>query len=393
MDYAGSTRKLRLFAESDLQVDKTLVLVLLAMTGIGLVMVASASIPIAEQKTHQPFYFLIRQFAYLLVGMLGGYFILKVESNRWRRWAPVLLLFALVSLILVLMPGIGKVVNGSRRWISLGIVNLQVSELVKFCVLVYVADYLVRHKLAVQAGWMGFLRLMMIVLLISGLILAEPDFGTAVVLLSSCMAVMYLAGVGFFRLLPVVAVVAAVFALLASSTEYQLERLLSFWNPWADPYGAGYQLTNALIALGSGGIDGVGLGSSVQKLFYLPEAHTDFVYAVLGEELGLIGTVSVLLLFALFVWRAFVIAANAIGRQMYFCAYMAYGIGSWIGIQAVINIGVNLGVLPTKGITLPLMSYGGSSLVVTVFALALLLRIDYDTRQTEEVQYKRKYQL
>ncbi len=393
MDYTGPNRTLRLFTESDLQVDKTLVLVLLALIGIGLVMVASASIPIAEQQTHQPFYFLNRQFAYLLFAVLCGYFIIKVESEKWRRWAPVFLLLALVSLVLVLIPGIGKVVNGSRRWISLGIVNLQVSELAKLFVLIYVADYLVRHRLSVHNGWMGFLRLVMIVLLSSGLILAEPDFGTAVVLMSSGMTVMYLAGVRFLRLLLVFVVVASAFVLLALSTEYQLERMVSFMDPWADPYKTGYQLTNALIALGSGGVDGVGLGSSIQKLFYLPEPHTDFVYAVLGEELGLIGTVGVLLLFALFVWRAFIIAANAIGRKMYFCAYLAYGIGTWIGIQAVINIGVNLGVLPTKGITLPLLSYGGSSLVVTICALALLLRIDYDTRQTEEVQYKRKYKL
>jgi cell division protein FtsW len=283
-------------------------------------------------------------------------------------------------LLLVLMPGIGREVNGSTRWMSLGIINLQVSELVKLFVVVYMAGYLVRQGDEVRTSMRGFLKPMALLAVISVLLLCEPDFGATAVIVTTALAMMFVAGVRLWQFMILMLVVLAALSVLAVTSPYRMQRLTAFLDPWADPFNSGFQLTQALIAFGRGEWLGVGLGGSVQKLFYLPEAHTDFVFAVLAEELGLLGAVSVIVMFAIVVWRAFVMARLAEQCGKFFEAYLAYGLGVWIGMQAYINIGVNMGVLPTKGLTLPLMSYGGSSIMVMCVAIALLLRIDHEVR-------------
>jgi cell division protein FtsW len=283
-------------------------------------------------------------------------------------------------LVAVLIPGVGRQVNGSIRWLHLGFFNLQASELVKLFVIVYLAGYLVRRGEEVRTTLKGFLKPLAILTLFAVLLLLEPDFGTTAVMFATALGLMFLGGVRLWQFSALLAAVVAVLGGVALSSPYRLERLTTFLDPWADPFNSGFQLTQALIAIGRGEWLGVGLGGSIQKLFYLPEAHTDFLFAVLAEELGLLGVTVVIALFTLVVWRAFVIAYRAEQSGNRFAAYLAYGIGMWIGLQAFINMGVNMGALPTKGLTLPLMSYGGSSIVVMCMAVALLMRVDYETR-------------
>jgi cell division protein FtsW len=275
---------------------------------------------------------------------------------------------------------VGREVNGSTRWLHLGLFNLQASELVKLFVIVYLAGYLVRRGEEVRTTLKGFLKPLVILAALSVLLLLEPDFGTTAVMFATALGMMFLGGVRLWQFSALLALVVAVMAGVALSSPYRLERLTTFLDPWADPFNSGFQLTQALIAIGRGEWLGVGLGGSIQKLFYLPEAHTDFLFAVLAEELGLLGVMTVIVLFTLVVWRAFVIAYRAELSGNRFAGYLAYGIGMWIGLQAFINMGVNMGALPTKGLTLPLMSYGGSSIVVMCMAVALLMRVDYETR-------------
>ena len=289
-----------------------------------------------------------------------------------------LLMFALFLLILVLIPGIGKTVNGSTRWLPLGVFNLQVSELVKLFLLVYVAGYLVRHGEAVRKTMWGFLKPMMMVGLAGLLLLLEPDFGATVVIMSTVLGMTFLCGARFTQFFSFVTLFAGAALLLVITSPYRMQRLVSFANPWADPFDSGFQLTQSLIAIGTGGWFGTGLGGSVQKLFYLPESHTDFLFAVLSEELGFAGVSLVVMLYAVILYRAFAIAVKAEHAGNFFASYLAYGIGIWLAMQAVINMGVNMGLLPTKGLTLPLMSYGGSSLVVCCMAIGLLMRIHYE---------------
>ncbi len=355
------------------------------LLALGLLMVTSASMPLADSKTGQPFYFLIRQGAFVVVGLLAAGLVLQVPLTRWRRVGPLLLLAAVGLLVLVLVPGIGREVNGSMRWIAAGPINIQVSEIAKLFVLIYVAGYLKRHGADLQTAniWistLALLRPMAVLAVLAVLLLLEPDFGSVVVLMATALGMVFLAGVNLWQFGVLQAGTAVAMAVLILSSPYRRERLFSFMNPWEDPFGGGFQLVQSLIAIGRGELFGVGLGESVQKLFYLPEAHTDFLFAVLAEELGLIGILTVLALFMILVWRAFVIARRAERLDMRFSAYLAYGIGLWFGIQALFNMGVNMGVLPTKGLTLPLMSYGGSSVVVMCMTLALLLRVDVETR-------------
>lgn len=352
---------------------------------LGLLMVASASMPIADARTGQPFYFLIRQSVFALVGLLAAGLVFQVPMSRWRRSGPLLLLAAFALLVLVLVPGIGKEVNGSMRWIVVGPINIQASELAKLFTLIYVAGYLKRHceelrTADFRTSALALLRPMAVLGVLAVLLLLEPDFGSVVVLMATALGMVFLAGVNLrqFGVLQVGTLL--IMAALIYSSPYRRERMLGFLDPWADAQASGYQLTQALIAIGRGEWFGVGLGASVQKLFYLPESYTDFLFAVLAEELGLAGILSVIVLFVILVWRTFEIGhrAERLGKE--FSAYLAYGIGLWFGLQALFNIGVNMGVLPTKGLTLPLMSYGGSSLVVMCMALALLLRIDVETR-------------
>ena len=356
----------------------------LVLLMLGLVMVASASIAIGDGELGQPLYFFWRQAAYVSAGVLLGLLALRVPLLAWRRSGVILLLFGVALLVLALVPGIGREVNGSMRWISLGPVNLQPSELVKLLAVVYLAGYLVRRREEVQQAASGFLKPMAVLTLIAGLLLLEPDYGATVVLFATALAMLFLGRVPLGRFIAWMLAAGAVMAGVVLLAPYRVERLTTFIDPWADPFDSGFQLTQALIAVGRGEWFGVGLGASVQKLFYLPEAHTDFLFAVLAEELGLAGMLLVITLFAFIVWRAFHIAWRAEARSRPFSAYLAYGLGISMGLQAFTNIGVNLGVLPTKGLTLPLMSYGGSSMVASCLMLGLLLRIDHELRTMDK---------
>ncbi|NND59555.1 MAG: putative lipid II flippase FtsW, partial [Gammaproteobacteria bacterium] len=353
-----------------IQFDPVLATVTLILVATGLVMVASSSIAIADRNLGEPLFYLQRQFVFLAVGCAGAIVVLMTPTRVWESSSMLALFAALVLLALVLVPGVGHTVNGSTRWIPLGPVRLQASEPARLLLLIYIAGYLVRRHDHVRGSFSGFLRPMLMITLACTLLLAEPDFGAATVLLATVLGVMFIGGVRLRDLFLLVLAAAGSLAALALSSPYRLQRLTTFLDPWADPFNSGFQLTQSLIAVGRGGMAGVGLGGSVQKLFYLPEAHTDFVFAVLAEELGLLGSVGVIALFALLVWRCFVIARNAGRNGLPFQSYLVYGIGIWVGMQAFVNIGVSMGALPTKGLTLPLISYGGSSLLVSCIALA-----------------------
>lgn len=349
------------------------VLILLAL---GLVMVMSASVSIGERQMGDPFHYLWRQAAFVSAGLFAAYLVLQIRLVYWERLGPYFLLFGLLLLGLVLLTG--REVNGSMRWLAMGPFNLQPSELMKLFMVVYLAGYLVRRGDEVRSSVKGFLKPMLLVGLVGVLLMLEPDFGATAVILATVLGMMFLGGVCLWQFGLLFLVMSGATALLAVSSPYRVARLTSFVNPWADPFDSGFQLTQALIAFGRGEWLGVGLGGSIQKLFYLPEAHTDFLFAVLAEELGLLGTLLVIALFAILVWRAFVIGQVALQGGNRFAAYLAFGLGLWMGLQAFINLGVNMGVLPTKGLTLPLMSYGGSSILVSCIACALLLRVSHE---------------
>lgn len=359
--------------------DPVLMLAFISLLAIGVIMVASSSISIAERNFSNPFYYLQRQLLFVGIGLFAALSVFKIRLVQWEKSGMALLIFALFLLMLVLVPGIGKTVNGSTRWLPLGVFNLQVSELVKLFLVIYVAGYLVRHGDAVRSSLLGFLKPMLMVGLAGILLLIEPDFGATVVIMGTVLAMTFLAGARFIQFVSFVFLFAGAALMLVITSPYRMQRLTSFANPWADPFDSGFQLTQSLIAIGTGGWFGTGLGGSVQKLFYLPESHTDFLFAVLAEELGFVGVLLVIILYAIIFFRALKIASQAEKTGNYFAAYVAYGIGIWLSIQAVINMGVNIGLLPTKGLTLPLMSYGGSSLVVCCAAIGLLMRIHYET--------------
>jgi cell division protein FtsW len=351
---------------------------------LGLVMVYSASIAIAEGSRftgYQSHYFLMRHSVFLAIGIGLGLVSFQFSMARWQQLAPVLFVAGVVLLVVVLIPGVGREVNGAQRWLSLGPVNLQPSELMKIFAALYAADYTVR-KLDVMGSFMkGFVPMMSVILLVGFLLLREPDFGAFVVITTIAFGVLFLGGVNVrvFILLAVVALVG--FVILIWTSPYRRDRIFGFMDPWQDAFGKGYQLSHSLIAFGRGEWFGVGLGGSVEKLFYLPEAHTDFLLAVIAEELGFVGVMTVVVLFALIVHRAFMIGREAIKLERYFSGLVAQGIGLWIGVQSFINMGVNMGLLPTKGLTLPLMSFGGSGIVANCIALGILLRVDWENRQ------------
>jgi cell division protein FtsW len=363
------------------QGDVPLLLAVAALLALGLLMVGSASISIADRQLGAPFHYLLRQGVYVAVGVLMAFVTVQVPLAVWQRIGPLLLLSSLALLLLVLVPGLGRNVNGATRWLSLGVFNLQVSELAKLALIVYAAGYLVRRGEEVRTTVKGFLKPLGLLVVFALLLLLQPDFGALVVLGATLLGMLFLAGVRLWLFGLLVAAAGGALALLAVTSPYRMERLTTFMNPWADPFNSGFQLTQALIAFGRGDWFGVGLGGSVQKLFYLPEAHTDFLFAVLAEELGLFGALGVIVLFGFVVWRGFVIGRAAAQVGAHFGAYLSYGIALLIGLQAVINLGVNMGVLPTKGLTLPLMSYGGSSMLVSCIAVGLLLRVDRENRR------------
>ncbi|HAJ92546.1 MAG TPA: putative lipid II flippase FtsW [Gammaproteobacteria bacterium] len=364
------------------RIDYWLVASVMVLATLGLVMVASASITFADREIGQPFYYALRQAVFMGVGLAVGVALFKVRLVDLERMGVLLLVSALAMLLLVLVPGIGVEVNGAARWINAGLFRLQVSEPAKLLFIIYLASYLARHGEEVRTRISGFLKPIGLLAIAALLLLLEPDFGATVVLTATVMGMIFMAGVKLIQFSGVLGVAGLLLASLAVSSPYRMNRLTTFMDPWADPFNSGFQLTQSLIAIGRGEWFGVGLGSSIQKLFYLPEAHTDFVFAVLAEELGLLGVCLIIVLYAVLVWRAFLIAAQAVKAENLFAAYLAYGIGIWFGLQSFINIGVNMGLLPTKGLTLPLMSYGGSSMIVMCAAIALLLRIDFETRYT-----------
>ena len=361
--------------------DHTLLLAVVVLLTLGLVMVGSASTSIAERQAGHAFYYLWRQLAYIGVGLGLAGAVLFIPLRIWEKLGLGLILTSVLLLLMVFIPGLGREVNGSLRWIHLGPVNLQVSEFVKLFMILYLAGYLVRHTKAVQASAAGFLRPLVLFLLLAVLLLLQPDYGAVAVIFMTALGMMWLGGARLFQFLLLLLSASGALVVLALVSPYRMERLTAFLNPWADPFDSGFQLTQALIAFGRGEWFGVGLGGSVQKLFYLPEAHTDFLFAVLAEELGLVSAVLVIGLFLMIVLRALAIGRHAEQRELPYQAFVAYGIGIWIGLQAFINLGVNMGILPTKGLTLPLMSYGGSSMVVMCIAIALLLRVDFEVRR------------
>lgn len=361
-----------------LAIDQTLLVSSLLLLAIGAVMVTSASIGVADRQLGDPFFFAYRHLLYIGLGIAFALLVLRIRLVHWEKSGAGLVCLALFLLVIVLIPGFGRTVNGATRWLELSIISLQVSEPARLFLLIYLAGYLVRRGTEVRSSFQGFLKPLFILGLAGLLILIQPDFGSAVVLLATALGMMFLAGVRIWQFAALLLSTCAVLLALAISSPYRLQRLTVFLDPWADPFHSGFQLTQSLIAFGSGGWNGVGLGSSVQKLFYLPEAHNDFLFAILAEELGLIGVCVVLLLFAIVIGRALAIGAAAERQGHFFGAYLAYGLGLWIAIQAIINIGVNMGVLPTKGLTLPLVSAGGSSLLVMCVAIGLLLRINLE---------------
>ncbi len=361
--------------------DQALLWIVLFLFGIGLVMVYSASIAVADARKGFPAYYLVRQSAYILTGAAAGYAAFHVPMRIWQKYAPYIFMLMAFMLLLVLVPGIGRAANGSTRWIPLGFAHFQPSEFMKLCVVLYAADYTVRKAAYMNNLSKGFTPMLFVILFTGMLLLREPDFGAFAVITVITMAALFLGGMNG-RLFTALLVLAAVgFTLLVLSKAYRMDRVVGFMNPWADPQGKGYQLSHALVAIGRGEWLGVGLGASVEKLLYLPEAQSDFLFAVIGEELGFVGIAVVIGLFAAFVIRSFMIGRTAASMEKYFSALVAQGVGVWIGVQAIVNLGVNMGVLPTKGLTLPMLSYGGSGIVANCLALAVLFRVDYENRQ------------
>ncbi len=364
--------------------DRSLAWGALLLAALGLVMVYSASIPTAEASRytgHNAAYFLLRHGVFLAAAVVVATGVFLVPARGWQKAAPWLFLCGMVLLALVLVPGLGREVNGAQRWLDLRVGTLQPSELMKLAVVLYAADYTVRKHSVLKNFRNGLLPMLAVMLLVSWLLLREPDFGAFVVIAVTTFGILFLGGMNGLHFAALLVMLGVGFAGLVLSSPYRMQRIFGFMDPWADPYGGGYQLSHALIAFGRGEWLGVGLGASVEKLFYLPEAHTDFLLAVIAEELGLVGVAVVIGLFVWIVLRAFTIGRQAALRERHFSALAAQGIGAWIGVQALINMGVNMGLLPTKGLTLPLMSFGGTGLLVNFVALAILLRIDWENRQ------------
>jgi cell division protein FtsW len=370
-------------ARRDSSLDLALIWSATLLCAIGLVMVYSASIAMAEAERFtgfRPGYFLYRHGAYLAVGFVLAIATFRVPMWLWQKAAPWLFLLGTLTLIAVLLPGVGREVNGSRRWIPLGFMSFQPSEVMKLLVVLYAADYTVRKAAFMDDFRKGFMPMFAVMTAIAFLLLREPDFGALVVVTTISMAILFLGGLNWRLFAGLAVLLGAAFVVLIFSSPYRLQRILGFMDPWADAYGKGYQLSHSLIAFGRGEWFGVGLGASVEKLFYLPEAHTDFLLAVIAEELGFAGVAAVITLFLFLVHRAFAVGRQAASLERYFAALVAQGIGVWFSAQAFINMGVNMGLLPTKGLTLPLLSFGGTGIVVNCMALAILMRIDFENR-------------
>jgi cell division protein FtsW len=364
--------------------DRSLAWAALLLAAMGLVTVYSASIATAEASRYtgnNAAWFLARHGVHLAIALAAAITVFLAPARLWQKAAPWLFLAAIGGLILVLVPGFGREVNGARRWLDLPGFGFQPSEAMKLAVALYAADYTARKHAVLKSFKRGLLPMLAVMLLVSWLLLREPDFGALVVIAAIAFSILFLGGMNGRHFAALLGMLAAGFALLVVFSPYRMQRIFGFMDPWSDPFGRGYQLSHALIAFGRGEWLGVGLGASVEKLHYLPEAHTDFLLAVIAEELGLAGVALVIALFAWLVARAFAIGRRACLHERHFAALAAQGIGIWFGFQGLINMGVNMGLLPTKGLTLPLMSYGGSGLLANFVALAILLRIDWENRQ------------
>ncbi len=349
------------------------------LAAMGLVMMGSASMEYASQQYDNPFYHVLRHAIFLGIGGVGTLLCVCVPMRFWEKYSSALLALGFLALVLVLIPGVGQVVNGSRRWISLGFINLQCSEAIKIVVVLYIAAYLVRREHEVRLQWRGFIKPLVVVSGLIVLLLLEPDFGAVVVVLSAVLGMLFLAGVRLTQFLVVILVSLVAIALMATLAPYRVQRLVTFVDPWPHQFDSGYQLVQSLIAFGRGEWFGLGLGRSVQKMFYLPEAHTDFVFAIVGEELGFVGAFAVIALFVVLIGRMLLIGRRAERLQQKFSAYVCYGVALIFGGQTFINMGVNAGLLPTKGLTLPFFSYGGSSLLVSCVLVGLVLRVAIET--------------
>ncbi|MHB1231626.1 MAG: putative lipid II flippase FtsW [Burkholderiales bacterium] len=364
--------------------DQGLLWVTLLLLAFGLVMVYSASIAIASANRYtgyQESYYLVRQLMYIAVSLIFGFIAFQFPLRAWQKLAPYLFAGGIVLLILVLVPGFGREINGSKRWISLLVVNLQPSELMKLFAVLYAADYTIRKANYIENFVKGFLPMLLVMLFIGALLLLEPDFGAFAVIIAIAMGILFLGGINGKQFGSLIVMLIIGFAIVIWRSPYRMQRIIGFMDPWADPFGKGYQLSHALIAFGRGEWLGVGLGGSVEKLMYLPEAHTDFLLAVIAEELGFVGVAVVVLMFVYLTLRAFAIGRQAASLERPFAALVAHGIGIWLAVQAIINMGVNMGLLPTKGLTLPLLSFGGSGIAANCVALSILLRADWENRQ------------
>ncbi len=348
----------------------------LALICIGLVAIASASIEYGDWHFSNPWHHSMRHGIYLLLATLTALVVYRVPLDVWQRTSGVWLLLAFVLLLLVLVPGIGRDVNGSQRWLPIGPLTLQPSEIVKFALVLYVSGFLVRHSELVRTHWQGLAKPVLVLCLVAFLLLLEPDFGATVICAGTVFGMLFLAGARLHYMLLLIASAAGALALMVFSAPYRLARLTAYTDPWQDPYGSGFQLIKSLIAFGSGEWVGVGLGNSIQKLFYLPEAHTDFVFSIWAEETGLVGSVSLILLYCLLVGRILQIGWRSEQQGQPFAGYVCYGVALIFSGQAFVNMGVSSGLLPTKGLTLPFISYGGSSLIVSFTMLAVVLRIE-----------------
>jgi cell division protein FtsW len=365
-------------------VDFWLTVAAVGLLSIGIIMVASSSVAIADHYNHDAFYYLKKHLTFIAIGLLLSAVVMAISSQHLSKMAWFFLFLALALLILVLIPHLGVRVNGARRWLNLGVARFQVVEAVKLALIVYLASYLVRHQHAVQNEFMGALKPLLIAATVAVLLLLQPDFGSAVLLFAITLMMIFIAGARWRYLALVGLTTVGGMAMVAVAQPYRVRRLTNFMDPFEHKYDSGFQLVQALIAIGRGEWTGVGLGGSVQKLFYLPEMHTDFIFSVYAEETGYLGVLLLIGLFVLLIWRIFAVARQALAQGNLFGAYTAAGIGAWLALQAFLSMAVNLGLLPTKGLTLPLISSGGSAILMNLIALAVVLRISYENRRQQQ---------
>ncbi|WP_337841357.1 cell division protein FtsW [Rheinheimera sp.] len=358
--------------------DRLFLTLLVLVLCVGLIMVTSASVPVAERLYGNPLYFTLRHLVYLAAGFGAAYVVLNVPVSWWHNTNLLLLMFAVISLIAVLL--LGRNVNGATRWLALGPINIQAAEPAKLFFFVYLSSYLVRRHEEVRENLKGFVKPLIILFILAVLLLMQPDLGTVIVMFATSVVLLFLAGAKLWQFFALIFTGLAAIGVLIVYSEYRWRRVTAFLDPWADPFGSGYQLTQSLMAFGRGSWFGQGLGNSVQKLEYLPEAHTDFIFAVIAEETGLVGVMLVLSLLFMLVCRALWMGNKALNKGMSFHGFLAYALAIWIVFQTCVNVGVASGLLPTKGLTLPFISYGGSSLIIMCMAAALLLRIDFEVR-------------